>query len=206
MNLVRKISDFILLSLGKVHWRATKQLNEHQVAAIKGLLKDNYFVILTHRSNHLSSYTISLANFLLTGKFSYWSHALMNLEDEVKTDDDFRFVEAIGKGVTISPFSSVFDVDGLCLMKPKHMPLEDWTAVLDKAKSELGKPYDTLFDLASDKYLSCVELVRTALMAGDPLYHEHFANFEALISKDKNLTPEMYYTCGDFEPHLEIRL
>jgi hypothetical protein len=198
MNLIKKLYSKVVLWIGTIHWAPKRLLTVEQQDDIKKLLKLNYFVILTHRSNHLSSYFIGLANFLLTGKWGYWTHALMNLEDVVTTDDDFRLIEAIGKGVEITPFDKVFDVQGVVLLKPKYMPIEDWTLALDKARTELGKPYDTLFDLKSDQSLSCVELVRTALMA-TPNYEQNFASFEAMIKKEKNLTPQMFFECDDFE-------
>jgi hypothetical protein len=75
---------------------------------------------------------------------------------------------------------------------------------MDKAMTEIGKPYDSLFDLKNDNALSCVELGRTALMA-EPNYYTNFANFEEMIRKRKNLTPQMFYECPDFEVVYEIR-
>jgi hypothetical protein len=126
------------------------------------------------------------------------------LEDEVKADDDFRLVEATGNGVNYSPFELVFEVHGVVLLKPKNMSVDHWTLVMDKAMTEIGKPYDSLFDLKNDNALSCVELVRTALMA-EPNYYTNFANFEEMIRKRKNLTPQMFYECPDFEVVYEIR-
>jgi len=128
----------------------------------------------------------------------------MNLEDEVKTDDDFMLIEAIGSGVTETPFKDVFNVNGVVLLKPKNLTINKWTAILDRAKTELGKPYDNLFDLKNDKALSCVELVRVALQA-DPDYATNFAEFERMIKKEKNLTPQMFYDCSDFEIVYEVR-
>jgi hypothetical protein len=204
MNIFQRVWVETVEFFGKIHWRPKNLLTEDEHRKIKELLGPNYYVILTRRNNHLSTYMIAFANFVLTGKFSYWSHALMNLEDEVKTDDDFLLIEAIGAGVTTNHFNKVFDCNGVVLLKPKNMTIEDWTAVLDKAKTELGKPYDNLFDLKSDKALSCVELVRTALQA-DPDYATNFAEFEQMIRKRKNLTPQMFYECPDFEVVYEVR-
>jgi uncharacterized protein YycO len=128
----------------------------------------------------------------------------MNLEDEVNSDNDFRLIEATGSGTHYSPFDLVFRVHGVVLLKPKNMSAEHWTKVMDKANSELGKPYDSLFDLRNDQRLSCVELVRSALMA-EPDYEKNFANFEAMIKSRKNLTPQMFYECEDFEIVYEVR-
>ena len=130
----------------------------------------------------------------------------MNLEDEVKTDDDYRFIEATRAGVHYSGFSEVFNdqTSSVALLKPRHFSLEHWTAIMDKAKSLLGRPYDTLYDLANDNNISCVELVRDALRA-EADYDLYFANFEKLISSSKNLDPHMYYECDDFEVVWESR-
>ena len=39
----------------------------------------------------------------------------------------------------------------------------------------------------------------------DPDYYTNFANFEKLIAERKNLTPQMFYECPDFEVVFEIR-
>lgn len=201
---IASVLTYFAKLIGKIHWSSTTVLSEAECNTIKELLIPNYYIILTRRNNHLSTYAIALGNFLLTGKFSYWSHVLMNTEDEVNSKEDFRLIEAIGTGIQFSPFDKVFDVQSVAILKPRNIQTWQWTAILDKAKSELGKPYDSLFDLKSDSALSCVELVRNALMAEDD-YATNFANFEAMIAKNKNLTPEMFYRCSDFEVIYEIR-
>jgi hypothetical protein len=203
-NLWKSFIDFVVITIGKVHWGYKNRLTPNELEDIRQLLISNYYIILTHRNNHLSTFFVSLGNFLLTGKWSYWAHALMNLENEVKTDRDFRLIEATGNGIHYSPFELVFRVHGVALLKPKSMSTEHWTKIMDKARSELGKPYDSLFDLRNDNALSCVELVRTALMA-EPDYAANFAEFESMISKNKNLTPQMFYDCSDFEVVYEVR-
>lgn len=190
--------------LGNIHWKEKNLLQEDELKKIKEMLAKDYYVILTRRHNHLSSYLISVADFLLVGKLGYWSHALMNLEDTVKTDDDYILIEAVGTGVQATHFDKVFDVNSVVLLRPKNMTIEKWTTALDKAKTELGKPYDNLFDLTSDKEINCVELVRLALETS-PTYQRDFAEFEKMIEQEGRLTPEMFYTCPDFEVALEIR-
>lgn len=201
----RKLIDKIVLGIGNIHWKTRKEISADAKNRVRELLGPNYYIILTHRKNHLSTFFVGLSNFVLTGKWGYWAHALMNIENEVVSDTDFRLVEAIGSGSQYTPFDKVFDVHGVVLLKPKKMTTEEWTAVLDRAKGLLGRPYDSLFDLKNDSSLSCVELVRTALMA-EPGYAEDFANFEAMIAKRKNLTPQMFYDCPDFEVVFESRV
>ena len=203
-KLWQTFANWVVIGIGKIHWGYKDGLTAKELDDVRKLLTPHYYVIVTHRKNHLSTFFVGLASFLLTGKWSYWAHALMNLEDEVKSDTDFRLVEATGAGVNYSPFNLVFQVHGVALLKPKNMSVENWTVVMDKAMTEIGKPYDSLFDLKNDSALSCVELVRTALMA-EPDYEKNFANFEAMIQKRKNLTPQMFYDCPDFEIVYEIR-
>lgn len=205
MKIVNKIIETVILGIGKIHWGTNKFVSTHSQDEVRKLLVPNYYIVLTHRSNHLSSFFVGLANFALTGKWGYWTHALMNAEDEAKSDSDFRLIEAVGTGVKYTPFDQVFDVQGLVLLKPKTMPLDRWTNIIDRAAKQIGKPYDSLFDLKSDSALSCVELVRYALMA-EPDYMEHFAHFESLINRRKNLSPQMFYECEDFEIVFEARV
>lgn len=198
------VAQKVVLTIGKVKWKTDNTLDAVEQATIRKMLIENYYIILTRRNNHLSTFFTSLANFVLTGKWGYWSHALMNMEDEVNSKADFRLIEAVGKGVVFTPFDKVFDVHSVCLLRPKNMAVDQWTCVLDQAKKELGKPYDTLFDIANDNNLSCVELVRAALMA-DPNYANDFADFEASIKKSKNLSPDMFYGLDDFEVAYEVR-
>lgn len=194
----KSLIERIVQAIGRVHWKIRDEISDEKKAEIAELLKPNYYIILTRRSNHLSTFFIGLSNLLLRGKWGYWSHSLMNLEDEVTTEDDFRLIEAIGRGVTYSDFSTVFNVSDVALLKPKNMSPEYWTVVLDKLKTKVGTPYDTLFNLKSEEQVSCVELVRLALMA-EPDYEKNFAHFERMIKKSKNLTPQMFADCDDFE-------
>lgn len=204
MNIIRLFIDKIVKFVGKIHWTPKNLLSDDELSLIKNLLKKDYYIILSRRNNHLSTYFIMLGNFLITGKFGYWGHALMNLENTIVDDSDFRLIEAISEGTVYTPFNKVFDVNGVVLLKPKSMSVDKWTILLDRARIDLGKPYDTLFDIKNDQQLSCVELVRDVLMA-EPNYSIDFANFEAMIQSSRNLTPQMIYDCGDFEIVLEIK-
>lgn len=42
------------------------------------------------------------------------------------------------------------------------------------------------------------ELVRL-ILSNEKDYDKNFSNFEALIKKHKNLSPQMIYDCGDFD-------
>lgn len=204
MKLLIKLFSPLALLIGKIQWKSTNELSEETKDKIREMLKKDYYVIVTRRNNHLSTYVISFAQFLFTGKFAYWSHALMNLEDEVTTDLDFRLLQATSVGVAYASFEDVFNLQSVALLKPKSMTIDEWTSVLDKARAQLGKSYDTLFDISNDKQLSCIELVRVILQA-EPNYASDFKNFEALIAKQGNVTPQSLYDCKDFEVVFEVR-
>lgn len=199
------ILQIFILPIGKVEWRAKKEISDKDKEEIKKLLKSDYYIILTRRTNHLSSYFTSFIELVNRGKLGFWAHAIMNLEDTVTDEKDFRLMEATGTGVHYSEFSEVFNVQAVALMKPKSMSLAEWTDVLDDARAQLGKPYDTLFDIYDSSKLSCIELVRKILM-GQPNYERDFPNFEKMIKEVGNLSPQMLYDCEDFEVVLEIKV
>lgn len=189
----------------KVKWKQRHELLETDKQRIRELLTKDYYIIATRRGYFLSTFFISLSHFFLTGRWGYYSHVLMNLEDEVRSDADFRLVEATTRGTKYSTFDEVFNnVDAVCLLKPRHMDIGKWTEMFDAADSYIGTPYDNLFDLKTDVRMSCVELLR-ALFRRLPTYRVDFHNFEQMIFNYGNLTPQMFVECDDFEPVLEIR-
>jgi len=198
-TLFQRLQIFAIKQFAKIKWSPAKLLTLEDKIELKATLTKDYYIIATRKSNYLTTYLICIGNFLLTGKWGFYSHVLMNLEDIVKTEDDFRFIEATGPGVHYSEFSDVFDhVDAVAIIKPKNMTIDEWTKALDKAKLYLGRPYDNLFDLKSDLEVNCVELIRLALQ-GIPDYNIKFANFEKMIASKKKLTPDMFHECDDFE-------
>jgi hypothetical protein len=200
-----KIKNSIVKWITTVTWKSYKRLTLSELEYIRQSLIKDYYIILTVRSGTLTTLAIQLSHLFLTGRWGYYVHALMNLEDEVKSDKDFRLIEADGDVVQYSSFATVFTgCKSVALMKPRSMSVERWTQVLDRAKRDLGKPYDTLFNIADDTALSCVELIRDALKA-EPNYETNFANFERMISESKNLDPMMFYECEDFEIAWETR-
>lgn len=200
------IQSVIVKFIDSVRWKSNRVLTPTEVEQIRQHLIPNYYIILTNRRGYLATYAIAIVHLLLTGKWGFYSHSLMNTEDEVNGNSDFRLIEATTKGVHYTPFLNVFDesCSSVALIKPTKMSVDHWTAVLDRAKAQLGKPYDSLYDLASTKEMSCVELVRYALQS-EPNYDTNFADFERLIHKHKYLTPHMFYTCKDFEIVYEVR-
>lgn len=198
-TLFQQIQIYAIKLMAKVKWTQTELLTADDEIELKEKLTKDYYIIATRKSNYLTTFFICLSNFFLTGKWGFYSHVLMNLEDVVKTDEDFRFIEATGTGVHYSTFDDVFGhVDAVALIKPKHMTITEWTEALDRAKVYLGRPYDNLFDLESALEVNCVELIRLALQ-GIPDYDTKFADFEKMIAAKKKLTPDMFHECDDFE-------
>jgi hypothetical protein len=193
--------------LGKIHWRLDEEdrIQPAELQILREKMEKHYYILVSKNKNHFSSFLVSLGNFFLTGKWSYWGHVFMNLEDTVTADDDFRFVEAVSVGVKYSTFKQVFYCNAVALLKPKSMELDQFAAILDKAAAQYaGRPYDNLFNLQSDSALSCVELIRDILKQ-EPNYETDFANLEAMIAAKKNLTPQMFYDCPDFTVVYEVR-
>lgn len=201
----QKVQIWFILQLAKIHWKEKDLLTAEDKTELKEKFVKDYYIIVSRRSNYLTTFFISLGNFLLRGKWGFYSHVFMNLEDEVKDDDDFRFIEATGAGVHYSGFDEIAtSVDAIALIKPKNMTLKEWTEALDKAKTYLGRPYDNLFDLKNDLEINCAELVRLAL-EGIPGYSTKFAEFEKLVARKKTLTPDMFANCSDFEIVYKIK-
>jgi hypothetical protein len=204
-ELISKIGSFLVMHvIAKIKWKQRDELNSTEKAKIADLLTRDYYIIATRRKNYLSAFFISLGHWLLTFKWGHYTHVLMNLEDEVNDVSDFRLIEATTTGTKYSEFDVVFDgVDSVALLKPKRLSLSEWTRVMDSATVHLGKPYDSLFDLKDATKVSCVELIRLAMQAL-PNYQTLFPDFERTIAKKKNLTPQMFLDCPDFEVVFEI--
>lgn len=182
------------------------KLSESQHDKIRELLKENYYIILTRRSCHFSTYMVALISYVYTGKMSHYTHTLMNVEGDITNNIDFKLIEATAPGVGYSTFMNVFDCDSVVLLKPKNIDIDDWTTILDIVKKEYGLKYDTLFDISNEEKVSCVEMVYQGLKKINN-FEKKFPALLSLIAQHKNdLTPQMLYDCGDFDIVLEVRL
>ena len=201
----QKVQIWFIGLLTKIHWNQTALLLEEDNIELKEKFTVDYYIIATRRSNYLTTFFINMGHFLLTGKWGYYNHVLMNLEDEVETDSDFRFIEATGRGTHYSTFDQVFSgVDAVALIKPKNISLDEWTEALDSIKVYLGVPYDNLFNLKNALEINCVELIHLALRNTKD-YDINFAEFEKLVAKKEKITPQMFLDFSDFEVVYEIR-
>jgi hypothetical protein len=186
---------------GGVYYRLTE--GDHD--SIRQLLRDSYFIILTRRKSHLTTYLIALVSLFVDRKFAHYTHALMNVEGDLDGHLGYKLIEATGEGVHYSTFMQVFDCDSVVMLTPKGMTPAEWTIVMDTVKSDLGKEYDDFFDITSNKSVSCVELVYWGLMSV-PDSENRFPNLLTLIRERGNdLTPQMLLDCGDLDVTLEIR-
>ena len=197
----------LMFVIANINWKNPRPLTDANKKQLLELLQNNYYIILTRCRSHLATYTINFSDYLLTGKWGYYDHCLMNFATCSPDGSKFTLIQATEPaGTETATFDEVFgQADSVCLITPVNMSLADWTALLNRAKSDLGKPYDTLFDTAQDKQLSCIELVRNCLQA-DSDYATKFAAFEADIAKYGELTPQMLYNNPDFKTVLEIRV
>lgn len=199
-NLFQRVQIWFIELSAKITWNEKDGIPEEDRVLLREKFAKDYYIVATRRDNYLSSWFMNLGHFFLTGRWGYWTHVMMNVEDEVADDGDFRFIEATGDGTHYSTLEEILDgVEAVALVVPKGMTLDGWTACLDRSKQYIGRPYDNLFDLVGEEEINCVELIRNALMAL-PDYYTRFANFERLIKrKSGKLTPTMFLECPDFE-------
>lgn len=212
----QKIIQFISLKIvGPITWNPIKaifnggvywNLTEEDHDKLRKLLKDNHYFVLNYRNSHLTTLFIGLATLIKTGKWARYTHAFVNIEgDAINSDEDFRIIEATGKGVHYSTFMEVFDCDAVMLRTPKGVTPDEWVTMINKVlKDGLGRPYDTLFDMMNDQELSCVEVIWIMLKA-IPDYEKHIPNLLAEEKRIGNLTPQMLADTPDFETVLVIR-
>lgn len=173
------------------------------------------YLWVSRRDSHLTTYLISFLDYLLILKtwfkngregmrprFGFWSHAFMNY-------DNNEIVEAVGKGVVKNFFDEAFDCDAIAALVPRNISRLEWDMMRPKISKELekqiGKKYDTNFDLSEDERVSCIELVRLVLKKEVEDYDLKFANFESIINIYKNVTPQMLYESKDFVVVWEVR-
>lgn len=200
--------------IGKIHWEWLHKLRhgrKYDLSLadwydVSKALHEGYYIILTSRKTHLSTYACRLGHLFLTGKWGFYSHALVNVESERATYGfaDFRFMEAIGRGVKFSTWFQVMNCDAICILKPLRYTNEELNKTIGVVYQEEGKKYDDRFKVYDSKRLSCVELARIRLMSL-PDYREKMRIFEYMIKHEKNLTPQMFRDCPDFEVLLEIK-
>lgn len=179
-------------------------LRLEDLITVSEYLAKDYYLILTRKDAHLSTFMINLGHFLKTGQWGFWSHILMNVDNSVDDVNKFLFCEATGTGVHTSKLMDVLNCDAVCLLKLTKYTSEEFTECTDDYLDDLEKKYDCLFDMLDDKKMSCVEFVRDQIRHLNN-YSEKMSRFEELVARQKSITPDMFYSCPDFEVVLEIR-
>lgn len=212
--MLKKIYEYILDLISQTTFRTLRtlmygkpySLDIHDWKQIHSILSSGYYIILTADKSHLSSWSVRLLGLVLMGKVSDYSHALVNIEPDQDTYSysEFKFIEAIGTGVKVSNWYEVFNCDTVCILKPKYYSTEELNLALAGAYTQVGKKYDKYFDLNDGSALSCVEVVRQQLKQL-PYYEDRMRVFEFMIQHYRNLTPQMFRNCPDFEVLLEIK-
>ena len=204
------IYNLFMDMLAFIHWRPLRRLifgkgfrlsaGDHR--AIKRILSTGYYIILTEDRTHLSSWAVKLATFALTKKPCRYTHALVNVEPDKATE--FKFVEALNKGVKQSSFNEVFECDSVCILKPKRFTIDEIDEAIGASLRYIGLKYDKKFRYNDAKELSCVEVARNCLKML-PEYSEKMRIFEYMIQTKKNLVPQMLRDCPDFEVVREFK-
>lgn len=165
-------------------------------------LDQGYYIILTEDRGSLSSWGVKILHYLIHLQWPRYTHALVNVESTTATN--YVFLEAINKGVVFQEYGEIFKCDSVVFLKPRYYTQEEFDATVAEIYSEVGKDYDINFKHDDDKDLSCVEIARQR-MKKLPDYEEKMRVFEHMIKYKKNLTPQMFRDCPDFEVILEIK-
>jgi hypothetical protein len=183
--------------------------------AARDLMTIGSYLWVSRRDSHLTTYLISFMDYLLVMKtwfangrkgmrprFGFWSHAFMNY-------DNNEIVEAVGKGVCKNFFDQAFDCDAVAALVPKNISKEEWDSlrplITKELEKQIGKKYDTNFDIEKEDTVSCIELVRLVLKHNVQDYDLKFSEFETMIKIYKNVTPQMLYESKSFAVVWEVR-
>lgn len=200
LSIVSHLYKVLVYLIAAAKFKNRSPLSPEERQYLINLFASGYYIILTENKYNLSSFVIKLLTLAQTGKWSRYTHALMNCDNMISPDDvsKFKFMEATEVGTRFIDFDTAFDCNNVCILSPKNITNEQWTKIIDRLIEQDGKLYDDLFDLSDQTKLSCVELVRAALQAVDS-YEKNFVDLERLIDYYGNLTPQMFRECSDFE-------
>lgn len=204
MNLYKLVMD----TIPKIKWNKIrrklgwKPSGEIWQKLLCDSLDKGYYIILTEDRGALSSWGVKLLHFCLTFTWPRYTHALVNVEETTATK--YLFMEAINKGVWFADFNEVFNCDSIVFLSPIWYTQEEFDATVADVYAEIGKDYDIKFNYDDETNRSCVEIARQRMMTL-PGYFEKMRRFEYLIKCEKNLTPQMFRDCPDFQVVLEIK-
>lgn len=205
---------FLVQLMGKIQWESLRKLftgrkynlTEQDHGRIFSAIKNQPYIILTYRKAHLSTWLVRAAELILNQKWGCYGHVLVAFQRglPVCKYSDIRFVEAIGKGVVDSHWSDVFNVDGVCVLRPIYFDSATLLKQIPEIENDIGKKYDSKLNPYDDNQMACVEVGRE-IMKHIPGYEKSMRVFESMIARRKYLTPDMFKDCPDFEVVLEIK-
>lgn len=216
MNIYDRLVNF---GIGRIEFTSIKyfftgrsyDLTSEDIRKALALMSTGRYIGLIRRKTHFTTYLIGLGHWFamllrpMPGRkrhFGFWSHAWLHIEDESLREIDLQILEAVGSGVKVSEFWDVLNADAIVLLRPKAYSEDQLDNALKLAKTYIGRPYDTTFDLESMNRISCVEYAYGSLKEENC---NGLPQLTAWVNRVKNLTPDMIYECGDFEICLEIR-
>lgn len=193
---------WIMDLIPKIKWHNVKEfftgrkhdLQSNQIAFAKlcrTMFEIDDAIILTSDKSSLSSWGVKLLHFLLTGKIANYSHAILKVDD--------TYIEAINAGVRYASFDEITKCDSLVVLIPTHLKTLNFNEdALAKWEADvIGKNYDIYFELYDRTNMSCIEVVYDSLKIDGNI--EKMEAFKNLLSKSKNLTPQMLRDCKDFK-------
>jgi hypothetical protein len=211
---MKHIFSFILNKvIGRINWTGLRyyltgkefNMTDGEMDKVVKILSAGRYICLSRRSSHITTYMIGFAHFLLTvvskfykAQMGYWSHVFMHIE----SGSDLDIIESIGAGVVRTNYYRALNVDSVCILKPKYYNEKELEVANELAIKYLGALYDTAFDINDDSRLSCVELAYRCLIRSKP---SGLPGLSKMIKQSGNLTPQMFYDCGDFEIVYEMR-
>jgi len=201
MNIIDDSWSWVVNTSANVTWPSKKLLTDAEKDEIAKYLSSGYYIILTGENGRLSSLAVQFMSYVLTGRWSNYSHCLMNCDfiSDPSQRNQFKFVQATTVGVGYATFDDIFNnSDYVCLLTPKLIDNDQWSGVIDALVKENGTPYDDLFDLADSTKVSCVECVLNAFKSL-PDFDKDFGRLERMIKHKENLVPSMYRACPDFK-------
>lgn len=200
------LADYVFLKLvNNINWKWARKIIigqynsltfEDKTIAEKIIIENEYLICLTRQSSYLTTILISLATYIVSRKKTYYTHALMFERGTA--------FEATAIGTHLSAASHIIECDGIVFLRPTGMTQEFWVMMLEEARRNLDRPYDSLFDLSNDREISCIEYVYDS-MKTIPGYMSRWPTFMGMVEKQGNITPQMLLDSGDFEIVLEIR-
>lgn len=179
-------------------------LDENQKRAIKRILAKNNCIVLTFDPYALSSWFVVISNWILTGKKTKYSHALINFEKEIpKSYEDFKFIESTSIGVKEADFNKIFNHSSrAALIVPTYVSQDEFESCLYDAHDLLNRPYDFSFNDKDSSKVTCVEVVLYCLKKL-PFYKDNFRCLEFIRQYEDNLTPQMFASNPDFKTIFE---